>query len=75
MKYFNDYFEQNFDYKDGLIDIYDESLTYDRLVCELHKIRHICDRCLFISKEDAVSKKWQQSKQRDMSEYVYIGEK
>ena len=73
MNYFNEYFEQDIEYQDGLIDIYDNSLTYNKLLKELHKVRHICDKCLFISKEDAIPMKWELSKQRDISDYTYMG--
>lgn len=56
-----------------MIDIYDDDLTYDKLIEELHKVRCICDKCLFISKEDAVPMKWEQSMQRSISDYVWMG--
>ena len=74
MKYFNEYFGQDLDDKDGLIDIYDADLTYDKLLKELQKVRNICDKCLFISKEDAKPMKWELSRQKDMDDYVYGGE-
>ncbi len=74
MKYYNDYFNQNMTYEDGLIDIYDENLTYKVLVDELHKIRKVCDKCLFISKEDAVFMDWEQSKLKNINDYVWRGE-
>lgn len=72
MKYYNDYFAQDMDGQDGLIDIYDNNLTYDMLIKELHKMRHACDNCLFISEEDAISMKWEQSKERDIRDYVWM---
>ena len=75
MKYFNDSFEQNWEYQDGLIDIYDSKLTYASLLEELHKVRGVCDNCLFISKEDAIPMKWEQSTQMDIREYVWMGGK
>lgn len=75
LKYYNEYFGQNLDEQDGLIDIYDESLTYNKLIEELHKVRNVCDNCLFISKEDAVPMKWEQSMQRNINDYVWMGEK
>ena len=73
LKYYNEYFGQKLDEQDGLIDIYDDDLTYDKLIEELHKVRCICDKCLFISKEDAVPMKWEQSMQRSISDYVWMG--
>lgn len=73
MSYFNEYFDEKFAYEDGLINIYDENLTYDGLVEELHKVRQICDKCLFISKEDRVPMVWKQSSiHKDISDYVYV---
>lgn len=68
--YFNEYFGTDLDDRDGMIDIYDENLTFAGLVSELHKIRNVCDRCLFISKEDRVSQKWEQSSNIKISDYV-----
>lgn len=73
MKYYNEYFGQNMDDQDGLIDIYDENLTYDKLLEELHKVRKACDQCLFLSEEDSISMDWSQSKQKDMGDYMWMG--
>ena len=70
LRYFNDYFDKDWDMQDGMIDIYDESLTYSKLLVELHKVRKLCDYCLFISEEDMISKKWEQSKDINLSDYV-----
>lgn len=71
IKYFNEYFQQDLDDMDGLIDIYENGLTYNKLVEELHKIRKLCDRCMFISKEDAVYMDWNQTSPKCMSDYVW----
>lgn len=75
MKYFNNYYKQHWSYEDGLINIYDSQLTYAGLIEELHKVRNACDSCLFISKEDAIPMKWEQSTQKNIGDYVWLGGK
>ena len=70
MPYFNNYFGLDMDAEDGLIDIYNENLTYEELVNELHRVRKTCDKCLYVSREDCVERKWEQSqKKKRISDY------
>lgn len=61
LRYFNKAFHERLDDQDGRIDIYDPQLTFPRLAGELHKVRKLCDRCLFISREHAELKKWERT--------------
>lgn len=71
IKYFNQKFNSYFSEEEGLIDIYDNELTYDRLIDELHRVRPICDNCLFISKEDTIPMEWGQTKDVNIDDYVW----
>ncbi len=71
LDYFNDYFGTKLESQDGLIDIYDPNLTYDDILMELHKVRSVCDYCLYISEEDGVERKWEQSEKiKTISDYM-----
>lgn len=61
LPYFNNYFGLNMNADDGLIDIYDDSITYEDIVEELQKVRNLCDKCVYISQEHFVERKWGQS--------------
>ncbi|MBQ8698696.1 MAG: hypothetical protein IJ521_06835, partial [Schwartzia sp.] len=61
LRYFNKAFHERLEDQDGRIDIYDPQLTFPRLAGELHKVRKVCDRCLFISREHAELKKWERT--------------
>lgn len=69
--YFNRKFNSCLAADDGMIDLYDEDMNYEKLVDELHTVRSICDRCLFISKEDSISIEWEQSKNAIEKDYVW----
>lgn len=55
VKYFNRAFGYQFNDTDGRIDIYDSNMNFTRLCDELHRIRQLCDNCLFISGEHIVT--------------------
>lgn len=71
IKYFNQKFNSCISEEEGLIDIYDNELTYDTLIDELHRVRPICDNCLFISKEDTIPMEWGQTKDVSIDDYVW----
>lgn len=72
-----DYFNREFGEElcipedEGRIDIYDAELTYERLVKKLHTPVAVCDKCLYISREDAISFKWKQTENKNINDYVY----
>lgn len=70
MRYFNESFDYSFDDKDGKIDIYDKSLSFEKLKVELHKVRRICDNCLYISDEQLVFQPWCQTTKAAASDYM-----
>ena len=69
--YFNEAMNENIDIQDGRIDIYDGELTFEKLVCELKKVRNACDRCFRVSREQLIVKNWEQTKEIERSDYVY----
>lgn len=70
MDYFNAAFGKEIDVEDGRIDIYDSSLTFGKLCDRLGTPIDVCDKCLFVSAEDAVSMKWKQTDDVRYEEYV-----
>ncbi len=70
LRYFNEAFHENLDDQDGRIDIYDPHLTFPQLVKELHKVRKLCDRCLFISHEHADLKEWARTENAVIEDYM-----
>lgn len=71
MEYFNKAFGKDIDVEKGKIDIYDGSLTFDVLKRQLSTPIGICDNCLFVSAEDAVSMEWSQTDQVKYEDYYY----
>ena len=69
-----DYFERAFgketNVEHGRIDIYDPNLTFKKLQERLGTPIEICDNCMFVSAEDAVSMKWMQTGQIKYEDYV-----
>lgn len=70
-EYFNKKFGNYIDLGDGAIDIYDEHLTYEEIKKQLHSVKRTCDWCMFISSEDQVTRKWEQTVDADITDYVY----
>lgn len=70
MRYFNEFFGYDFDDKDGRINIYDNSLSFEQLKLELHKVRKTCDNCLYISDEHLVFQQWSQTTKASISDYM-----
>lgn len=75
MEYFNKEFQKDIDAEKGKIDIYDKALTYEDLVEKLHTPIEICDKCLFVSKEDAVMLEWSQTREKSYDDYVWRHER
>lgn len=69
-----DYFERAFgketNVEHGRIDIYDPKLTFKKLQERLGTPIDVCDNCMFVSAEDAVSMKWMQAGQIKYEDYV-----
>lgn len=70
MEYFDKEFGQTHDVEHGKIDIYDETLTFAVLQKKLHTPIELCDKCLFVSREDAVTLAWSQTKDKSYEDYV-----
>lgn len=70
MDYFNETFGKDIDVENGRIDIYDDRLTYEKLRKQLHTPIAVCDNCMFVSAEDAVSMEWMQTNQVKYEDYV-----
>ncbi len=69
-KYFNAYFGEELDENDGGINIYDETLTFLKIKTELRKVRKMCDRCLYISKEQERLQKWERTTVPRKADYM-----
>ncbi|MDO4961664.1 MAG: radical SAM protein [Eubacteriales bacterium] len=71
VRYFNDAFDQNISSTEGAVDLY-QDIDFDTLKRELHKVRSICDHCLFISKDHEITGDWELSCGRKLiGDYVY----
>ena len=70
VKYFNHAFNYQFNDNDGKIDIYDRNMDFTRLNDELHKVRKMCDNCLYISGEHIVTQPWSQTTKAKASDYM-----
>lgn len=70
-KYYNDYFDEDLKIVDGAIDLYDESLSFEDIEERLHRIYALCDRCLYVSREHARERNWEQTKIPRQSDYVW----
>ena len=70
LRYFNKAFGKKLNDFDGRIDIYDSTLTYDKLKTELHKVRKLCDSCWLLSREYAVRQKWKTTNCINIADYM-----
>lgn len=70
IEYFNKEFQKDIDAEQGKIDIYDEALTFEMVQERLHTPIEICDKCLFVSREDAVTLEWSQTREKSYDDYV-----
>lgn len=70
LRYFNRAFGKKLNEFDGRIDIYDSTLTYDKLKTELHKVRELCDSCWLLSREYAARQKWEPTNCINISNYM-----
>lgn len=71
MDYFNRAFGEEIDAEKGKIDIYDNSLTFEKLREQLGLPIAVCDNCLCVSAEDAIRMKWEQTHQTLYEDYVH----
>lgn len=73
--YFNKSFNIKFKNEDGLIDIYDVDLNFEKLKKRLQIPVTLCKKCLCVSQnEDGIMKNWSQGKEQTISDYVYMKE-
>ena len=72
IRYFNKSFGTKLDDIDGRIDIYDPTITFDKLQVELHKVRLLCDSCWLMSREYAAKQKWSRAQGKQITDYMLL---